>query len=510
MRNCYPGTVEPARQVEIQLGHMCNNRCVFCVSGQRTAMGEARPLPMGPVLERISQARAAGHGKITLLGGEPTLQPGFIEVVRHCAALGFEEVVVFTNGVRTARPEVVDEILATGANVTWRISIQGATEAAHVRTTRKPRSFRRILRTLEHLQARGARITINMCVVTSNYASVSFFPDLVERCGAQQLHLDLVRPLDAGQRSEAELRAMMPRLTDLVAPLTAMIEGFEARMPGFDVNIGNLPYCVAPHLAPWIHHDGSMTETVAIDGDNALSRPWNKYLTKRRDKIKNKGCRQCLFDDRCSGVFETYARFYGTDELVPLSPADLARADPARRLLARHLRPLLRHLRSLGFECWERGDAEVEVARDGTRFRLARDAGPARYDGFGVATLASPPQDGGATRALAEALAAHHEPIVPLGALPAERSIALRLRRMSAAAPFPRLRWRQLEVVRGRAEATFESDDGGCALVWLTETSGRAGGGYELRSEATDGLREGLRHVLQALRPRSVARPSST
>ena len=63
---------------------MCNNRCVFCVSGQRTAMGEAGPMPVEPLLERIREARARGHRKITLLGGEPTLQPGFMDVVREC------------------------------------------------------------------------------------------------------------------------------------------------------------------------------------------------------------------------------------------------------------------------------------------------------------------------------------------------------------------------------------------------------------------------------------------
>ena len=77
--------MEPGSQIEIQLGHMCNNRCVFCVSGQRTGMGMARPLAAEPILERIAQAYAEGHRKITLLGGEPTLQPAFMqtEVIEH-------------------------------------------------------------------------------------------------------------------------------------------------------------------------------------------------------------------------------------------------------------------------------------------------------------------------------------------------------------------------------------------------------------------------------------------
>jgi len=61
--------MEPQKQVEIRLAHMCNNRCVFCVSGQRTAMGEALPLPAAPVIAKLGEARAQGHEKLTLLGG---------------------------------------------------------------------------------------------------------------------------------------------------------------------------------------------------------------------------------------------------------------------------------------------------------------------------------------------------------------------------------------------------------------------------------------------------------
>lgn len=307
--------VEPRQQVEIQLGHMCNNRCVFCVSGQRTAMGEAGPMPVAPILEAIRDARARGHEKITLLGGEPTLQPGFLEVVRECARLGFEEVVVFTNGAKTANAARVDELLATGAKITWRISIQGATEQSHERTTKKDGSFGRIVRTLEHLAVRAQRVTVNMCVVGSNFEDVERFAELLPRHGVVQLHLDLVRPRDAGQRTEEELREMMPAFRALTPPMTRMIR---ALPPDFDVNLGNVPYCVAPHLAPWIHHDGERTETIAIDGDDRLSRPWNKYLVKRTDKIKTPRCASCALDARCSGAFDRYAAFHGAAELVPI------------------------------------------------------------------------------------------------------------------------------------------------------------------------------------------------
>jgi MoaA/NifB/PqqE/SkfB family radical SAM enzyme len=529
--------VEPKKQIEIQLGHMCNNRCVFCVSGQETALGRARALDVTPVLGEITRAHADGHRKLTLLGGEPTLQPGFLDVVRHAVALGFDEIVLFTNGVKTAREAFIDEILATGGRFTWRISIQGATKASHEDTTKKDGSFDRILRTMETLKRKGERLTVNMCVVTSNYASVSAFPALLQPYGVSQLHLDMVRPLDAGARTEDELRGMIPRYSDMVPALTAMAAGFPE---GFDLNIGNLPYCVAPGLARLIHHDGERTLTIAVDNERTLSRPWDKYLVKRRDKSKPDTCGACLFEGRCSGVFEAYRHFHGTDELVPITLEKLREVDPERRFLALHLRPLLTAVAAWAppapFErvtVTETGDAEATIVltgglpSDGLRLAVKLrapgvDGGRAAgsFERYGVHVLDVPADRGvalAALRALWAELSAHGDGgrvLHPLGddALgDLARSVGARLTRLRERAPFAALAWRDVILSDSghRAEAALEGPAGERATVWLAEQGGKATGGYRLDGEPTPALVEGLRAIMTALKPRveAAARP---
>ena len=511
--------MEPKQQVEIQLGHMCNNRCVFCVSGQQTAEGKAGVLDVAKVIHEIEKAFAAGHRKLTLLGGEPTLQPGFLDVVRRAVALGYEEIVLFTNGVKTAREAFIDEILATGGRFTWRISIQGATTAAHERTTLKEGSFARIQRTMTTLARKGETVTVNMCVVQSNFDSVAAFPALLLPLGVKQLHLDMVRPSDAGVRTEAELRAMVPRYSDLVPALEAMIAGFPE---GFDVNIGNLPYCIAPKLARWIHHDGERTLTIAVDGQNKLSQPWDKYLTKRRDKVKPASCKACVFESRCSGVFEAYRHFYGTDELQPVTPEALAAIDGERRFLALHLRPFVARLGTFvpapyaALTAIETGDAEVTLTLTGPSVEPLRVA--LRHPGEGAAgfdrcslQVVSLPNDRAlalaALRALCDALAKSGLRVVhPLGpdAVSAlTRSVGARLARLRAAAPFGDLAWDSVALLEGgrRAEASFSGPAGERATVWLAEQGGRATGGYRVDAGApTPVLVDGLRAVISSLR----------
>ncbi len=493
----------PDRQIEIQLGHMCNNRCVFCVSGQRTALGEAGPMPIEPILARIREARAAGHHKITLLGGEPTLQPGFLEIIRETVALGFTEIVLFTNGVKTARPEFIDAILSTGGPFTFRISIQGASCETHERTTKKPGSFERIRRSLANLAARGQRITVNMCVVSSNFADVDRFPALLAPFGVSQLHLDMVRPLDAGDRTEEELRDMIPRYSSLAAPFRRMVAGFEE---GFDVNVGNLPYCVAPDLAPWIHHDGEPTETIAIDGDDRLSRPWDKYFVKRRDKLKPERCRECIFDSRCSGVFETYARFHGVDELAPVDARTLRSLDTGGRMIGLWAPPLVPEL-----EAEVLSDHAVRLAHDGRAIELRsasmRAGAIAAYQRFTVhrAGLLQPSDVPIFTRALGVL----GEPIHPLGddaiAAPAP-ALAHAISLLRSAAPFGPVAWRALALdERGlRAELRLEAADA-AATLWIELESGRPRGGYRVEGEPSDELVDGLRRVMGVLARRPAA-----
>jgi len=511
---------------------MCNNRCVFCVSGQRTERREALPIAGDPIVERLREARAAGIGKVTLLGGEPTIQPDFLTIVRSAVELGFEEIVIFTNGVKTARASFVDEVLATGGRFVFRLSFQGATARAHERTTKKLGSFLRLVETMHNLREREQRISVNMCVVRSNFESVEAFPALLLPLGVEQLHLDMMRPLDAGVRTEDEMRAMMPRYGDLVPHLEKMVAGFPQ---GFDVNIGNLPYCVAPSLAPVIHHDGETTLTVAVDGRDDLSEPWDKYEVKRRDKLKLESCRECVFDDRCSGVFDTYRRFYGTDELVPITKQRLREVDPSLRLFTIHSAPLIDALRAFtppapfgkGLLHVSSRDEQVAVRfeRSGGHVDLELrrpGGGAASTDLFSLHVVGASIVDDRALD-LVRAVFAHlcgvagarvHHGVGADAAFQGplrahvdrlDGRIGVCLERLRQRAPFGALHWQDVTVgADGReANVAFRHEDGtGVTLSFAVRGEG-VRGGYRLDREVASppaSLVEGVRAAMTALR----------
>jgi len=337
-------TSHAGHRFEIQLGHLCNNRCVFCSSGQLTAMKVARPVPLEPIIEALTEARAAGATHLTFLGGEPTIHKRFLEALAKAVELGFEHIVIFTNGVMFPHPGFIDSVTALG-KFEWRISIQGATDEAHVATTGRADSFQRIVHGLGELQRRRQLVTTNMCVNERSYRSLPHYPELLKRYGVRQLHVDIVRPESTGERDEAYLRDIMPRYSDMAPYYAEMLAGFERWNPDFDVNVGNLPHCVLPEWGVRIHHGGQETVTKSADSEG-LEDEMNKYDWQKSLRTHLPGCADCVFRSRCTGIFRVYLELHGGEEFRPVSRAALKALDPERRNFVVLVEPLLAALRA--------------------------------------------------------------------------------------------------------------------------------------------------------------------
>jgi MoaA/NifB/PqqE/SkfB family radical SAM enzyme len=373
---------QPERQVEVQLGHLCNNRCVFCVSGQLSEQRRAPQLDTAPILAQIRAARAQGAQRITLLGGEPTIQRGFAEVLQETVALDFDEVVIFTNGVMTPRDTFRERVFAILGGLgpsqrqrtLWRFSLQGGDREAHDATTQNPGAWDRILQSIDTLFSQGARLSGNMCVVTSNYQSIANLAEVCAQYRFENLHLDMVRPRDAGDRTDDELRAMMARYTDMAPYFVALDQAISTRLGShWDLNFGNVPYCTMPAVAHRIHHDGQDTVTVAADGQGQTQLGFDKYADKRSDKHKPASCAQCVFNSSCSGVFDKYRAFYGDAEFQPVTADMLWQMDTAGQHFVRLAEAPLRAAGVQVVRVAER-EGEIEVHGGGWQVALRRPA----------------------------------------------------------------------------------------------------------------------------------------
>ena len=331
-------------QVEVQLGHFCNNRCVFCASGQLSEEGRAQPVPEAEVLSALDAAAGRGLTRLTFLGGEPTIQDSFLPALEHAAALGFSEITVFTNGTRLGDRRFIDRVLAK-TPVTWRISIQGANEAAHDAATGHPGAFARIVKGLELLASLEQRVTANMCLTTGSLASLADLPDLLLHSGVRQMCIDMVRPVSAGPRTQAWMRAILPRFADVALHTRAMLAQLDAKRPDYDINLTHLPYCMLPQEAHRISHGGQQTVTFTADLDRRQG-VMDKFTFQADGRTQLPQCEGCLFQAVCTGVPRQYLDLFGGDEIATMTAEALNTLDPQQNAFAVRMDDALAALRN--------------------------------------------------------------------------------------------------------------------------------------------------------------------
>lgn len=94
--------------LRISLTDACNLRCVYCMPEDMTFRHRSELMSDEELLYLVKIAASLGVTKIRLTGGEPTIRPGIVELVREIAATpGVKDVAMTTNGIllnRLARP----------------------------------------------------------------------------------------------------------------------------------------------------------------------------------------------------------------------------------------------------------------------------------------------------------------------------------------------------------------------------------------------------------------------
>src|SRR5262249_38651672 len=91
----------------------------------------ALKMPFDQVVSTLRMWRLMGGSKLTILGGEPTLHPDYVKIIRCANELGYEHVITTSNGLEPAIRRFRQMQPTDFAYV--QISLDGGTAASHDR-----------------------------------------------------------------------------------------------------------------------------------------------------------------------------------------------------------------------------------------------------------------------------------------------------------------------------------------------------------------------------------------
>lgn len=325
------------RNVEINVGKSCNNKCVFCLDGM-PSREDKQFIAFDAIVAELERFRAQGYESVGFLGGEPTTYPRIADSIAHARALGYTRIAIATNAMMFRRPAFVDELVDAGlSRVT--ISMHGHTPELEDRLTAVPGGFAKKCEAIRNLQAKqreGAlRDGISVNVVLNGW-NFHHLPKMLrfffEELGLRDLRANFIRP-EGYAVGNADLT---PTLTAVAPVLMKAIVLNEYRFKR-ELSFGGVPLCMFPpellgsrHLLKRylgdVYRDLSTSCSVRSEGvetgvaktESGRSR-FNWQDRKRYDlKEKASCCRDCVLDRACEGLWVGYADLYGTAELSPL------------------------------------------------------------------------------------------------------------------------------------------------------------------------------------------------
>ena len=177
--------IERIKKLYVQLLYRCNFNCQHCFHGERLFWKDSFSIEEACNLLVVFR-NGYSIATVTLLGGEPFLYRGIVEVTRYAKQLDLR-VEVCTNGYRIARK--LRESVGKVDNL--RVSLEGLEETND--SIRHTGSFVAALETLDIAQSLGIDTSVTMTVNAKNFHEVIPLANVVASHGVKEMKLHCLR-----------------------------------------------------------------------------------------------------------------------------------------------------------------------------------------------------------------------------------------------------------------------------------------------------------------------------
>ena len=293
-------------RVDIKIGYQCNNHCRFCVQGDKREKCAFRR--KSEIINDLTEARKICQS-VVFTGGEPTIHPNFLDLVRFAKKLNFHIIQIQTNGRMFAYKKFCQEVIKAGANE-FSPGLHGHTAALHEYLTTVPGSFNQTVQGIKNLKSFNQLIITNTVITRFNYRHLPELAQFLVSLGVDQFQFAFVHIVGTAWKNRSSI---VPKKSWVMPYVKKGLDiGIAA---GKRVMVEAIPYCFMRGYEQYVAEQ-VIPNTMVIE-DKLKIKDYKKYRINQ-GKMKGPHCVDCLYFSICEGPWREYPEIFGWEEFKPV------------------------------------------------------------------------------------------------------------------------------------------------------------------------------------------------
>jgi len=302
------------KKTVIVTGYRCNNRCRFCNQANKRGM----PIKTTQEVEKeMIEARRRRREYLELVGGEMTIRPDIVRLIRFAKGLGFSTIMMCTNGRMYSYPELAKAILKAGLN-SLVFSIHGHTSKLHDWLTQVQGSFLQLKKGVKNVQKISRELGLNIhlgsntCIVKQNYKFLPQIGEYIRSLGIGDAEFIFVDPNEGGAHDHFD--EFVPRISEVAEYAHRCLDiGKRDHLHHWDIRY--VPLC---YFQNYLNQISELQEVRIFQTEHIAPDFYNPDVEKSRAEVgraKTKRCQGCKLYQKCEGIWKEYLKHYGDKEL---------------------------------------------------------------------------------------------------------------------------------------------------------------------------------------------------
>ncbi len=286
------------REHWVRLTKSCNSKCLFCMDS--TSL-DGTCVPLKTINAELKKGRRQGFVHLNLSGGEPTLHPDFIDIIRTAKKAGYKTIQTTSNGRMFCYPDFLKKAVRAGLNnITF--SIHGHTKKLHETATTVEGSFAQVMAALNNaLSIKTLKVDVHATMSRINYKKAGEILDFFVRKGVSSFVFLQLVPFCAAWENKDKLFPDKDGNLILVWKVFEFSDDPDMRKMSLDI---------------LSRHVELMVSTARF---TEYARMFEKFLRTGVDMYcRGKRCRYCYMDAFCRDL--RFLQKHGRIEPAPLPP----------------------------------------------------------------------------------------------------------------------------------------------------------------------------------------------